>query len=99
MFQVKFADIGEGIHEGIVFKIYVGLEGDIKEGESIMAIETDKVTADIPSPVAGKISKLNWKPGDKIEVGQTIAVIDDGIEEVRSNMKPDPVELPKKQIR
>lgn len=98
MFQVKFADIGEGIHEGIVFKIYVGLEGDIKEGESIMAIETDKVTADIPSPVAGKISKLNWKPGDKIEVGQTIAVIDDGIEEVRSNMKPDPVELPKNKL-
>lgn len=42
MFQVKFADIGEGIHEGIVFKIYVGLEGDIKEGESIMQSKLTK---------------------------------------------------------
>ncbi|GKT33834.1 2-oxo acid dehydrogenase subunit E2, partial [Aduncisulcus paluster] len=69
MFQVKFADIGEGIHEGVVFKIHVDTDGEVKEGESIMAIETDKVTADIPSPVSGKIVKMDWKPGDRIEVG------------------------------
>jgi len=89
MFQVKFADIGEGIHEGVVFKLYVDPQGEISEGESLMAIETDKVTADIPSPVSGKVVQMDWKPGERIEVGQIIAVIDDGIKEVRSNMTPD----------
>lgn len=92
MFQVKFADIGEGIHEGVVFKLYVEKNGDIGEGEPIMAIETDKVTADIPSPVAGKVVKIDWKAGDRIEVGQTIALIEDGNEGVRSNMTPDALE-------
>lgn len=89
MFQVKFADIGEGVHEGVVFKIFVDVDGQVEEGESIMAIETDKVTADIPSPVSGTVKKLQWKPGDKIEVGQTIVLIDDGQEGVRSNMEVD----------
>ena len=92
MFQVKFADIGEGIHEGVVFKLYVNKDGEIGEGESLMAIETDKVTADIPSPVTGKVVKIDWKPGDRIEVGQTIALIDDGKVGVKSNMTPDPIE-------
>jgi len=89
MFQVKFADIGEGVHEGVVFKVFVDVDGQVEEGESIMAIETDKVTADIPSPVSGTVKKLKWSPGDKIEVGQTIALIDDGQEGVRSNMEVD----------
>lgn len=89
MFQVKFADIGEGVHEGVVFKVFVDVDGQVEEGESIMAIETDKVTADIPSPVSGTVKKLKWKAGDKIEVGQTIALIDDGQEGVRSNMEVD----------
>ncbi|WIV13394.1 dihydrolipoamide acetyltransferase family protein [Proteiniborus sp. MB09-C3] len=78
MFEFKFADIGEGIHEGVLLKWFVK-EGDtIKEGDSLFLVETDKVNAEIPSPVDGKIDKLLAEVGDTIHVGNTVVIIDDG---------------------
>lgn len=78
MYDVIFADIGEGIHEGVIFKIEVEIGQEIEDGDTLYLVETDKVTAEIPSPVAGKVSKINYKQGDTIHVGEVIMVIDDG---------------------
>lgn len=77
MFDVKFADIGEGIHEGVIYKIVVAVGDEIDEGETLFLVETDKVTAEIPSPVAGEIKAINFKVGDTIHVGEVIMTIDD----------------------
>lgn len=78
MYKFKFADIGEGLHEGTVAEIYVKEGQDIKEGDNLFSVETDKVTSDITSPVNGKISKIMMNTGDVIHVGQEIFLIDDG---------------------
>ncbi|MCT4632031.1 MAG: 2-oxo acid dehydrogenase subunit E2 [Firmicutes bacterium] len=78
MFEVKFADIGEGIHEGILYKWSVDIGEDIEEGQTLYLIETDKVTAEIPSPIDGKVHNLMFEIGDKINVGDTVLTIDDG---------------------
>lgn len=81
MYKFKFADIGEGLHEGIVAEIYKK-EGDkVSEGDSLFSVETDKVTSDIPSPVSGIITKILMQTGDTIHVGQEIFYIDDGSSE------------------
>ncbi|HPG43280.1 MAG TPA: 2-oxo acid dehydrogenase subunit E2, partial [Acholeplasmataceae bacterium] len=68
MYQFKFADIGEGIHEGKILKWHFK-EGDkVKEGETLVVVETDKVNAELPSPVDGKIASLGAKEGDTIHV-------------------------------
>ncbi|WGI36841.1 dihydrolipoyl dehydrogenase [Mesomycoplasma lagogenitalium] len=92
MHKFKFADIGEGLHEGVVAEIYKK-EGDmVNEGDSLFSVETDKVTSDIPSPATGKIVKVLMKEGDTIHVGQEIYHIDDG----SSNYEPEaPVETKK----
>lgn len=78
MYKFKFADIGEGLHEGVVGEIY-HKEGDmVKEGDSLFSVETDKITTDIPSPKTGKIVKILMAAGDTIHVGQEIYHIDDG---------------------
>ncbi|EFF41874.1 dihydrolipoyl dehydrogenase [Mycoplasmopsis alligatoris] len=78
MYKFKFADIGEGLHEGNVAEIFVK-EGDkVKEGDSLFSVETDKVTSDIPCPVTGTIKSILMKEGETIHVGQEIFVIDDG---------------------
>ncbi|HHU55126.1 MAG TPA: 2-oxo acid dehydrogenase subunit E2 [Acholeplasmataceae bacterium] len=78
MYNFKFADIGEGIHEGQLLKWFFK-EGDkINEGDTLCLVETDKVNAEIPSPVTGIIKKLGAKEGDVITVGSVLAVIDDG---------------------
>lgn len=89
MFNVKFADIGEGIHEGVVFELNVEVGAEIKEGQTLFLVETDKVTAEIPSPVAGKILKINAKEGDQINVGEIIVVIDDGSDIVSTNVETE----------
>ncbi|MEE3928232.1 biotin/lipoyl-containing protein, partial [Mycoplasmopsis ciconiae] len=78
MYKFKFADIGEGLHEGTVAEIYVKDGQSVKEGDNLFSVETDKVTSDIPSPVTGVIKKIMMATGDVIHVGQEIFVIDDG---------------------
>lgn len=91
MFEFKFADIGEGIHEGVLLKWFVK-EGDtIKEGDSLFLVETDKVNAEIPSPVGGKINKLLGEVGDTIHVGNTVVIIDDGSGNNKEEAKQEPL--------
>ncbi len=75
-FDFLFPDIGEGLDEGIIMKWLVS-EGDIiKEGDSVAEVETDKVTAEIPSPRSGKVGKLIYKEGDTVNVGQVLITIE-----------------------
>jgi len=87
MYEFRFADIGEGIHEGQILKWFFK-EGDtVKEGDTLCLVETDKVNAEIPSPVTGKLVKLNFAVGDTVHVGDVLVVIDDG----KGEAKPQPV--------
>jgi len=78
MYKFKFADIGEGIHEGKILEYNFKVGDMIKEGETLVVIETDKVNAEIPIPVDGKIIELGPKEGEVVHVGDILAVIDDG---------------------
>ncbi|VEU75773.1 pyruvate dehydrogenase E2 component [Mycoplasmopsis maculosa] len=78
MYKFKFADIGEGLHEGTVGDIFVKVGDKVNEGDSLFSVETDKVASDIPSPVTGIIKEIKMAKGDVIHVGQEIFVIDDG---------------------
>ncbi|MGO1368368.1 MAG: dihydrolipoamide acetyltransferase family protein [Senegalia sp. (in: firmicutes)] len=87
MYKFKFADIGEGIHEGKLLK-WMFEEGDkVKDGDTLFLVETDKVNAEIPSPVDGVVSKLLAEEGDTIHVGDVVIEIDDGGE--NENTKED----------
>jgi pyruvate/2-oxoglutarate dehydrogenase complex dihydrolipoamide acyltransferase (E2) component len=51
-------------------------KGDhIEEGETLMEALTDKVNAEIPSPVSGVVDELLLKEGDPVKPGQPIAKI------------------------
>ena len=75
-FEYRFPDIGEGITEGVIIKWFVNVGDTINEGDSVAEVETDKVTAEIPSPKSGKVLELMAKKGDKINVGQVFITID-----------------------
>ena len=75
-FEFKFPDVGEGIHEGTIVKWLVEKGEEIKEGDSIIEVETDKVTTDIPSPRTGKVLELKGEEGEILHVGSVFAVLD-----------------------
>ena len=67
--------LGESITEAIVSK-WIKNQGDqVKEDEPIVELETDKVNVEVPSPAEGVISKINFKAGDKVEVGALLGTI------------------------
>lgn len=72
MYQFKFADIGEGIHEAVVTNIHVKHHQEIKENDVLISVETDKVTTDITSPVSGKIVQLYCQVNETIKVGDVL---------------------------
>ncbi len=83
MIDFKFADIGEGIHEGTILKWNFEVGDEVEEGETLCVIETDKVNAEIPAPESGTLKKRGAEVGETIHVGNTLAIIDDGTEEMK----------------
>lgn len=99
-FEFLFPDIGEGLDEGVIMKWLVNVGDEIKEGDSVVEVETDKVTAEIPSPKTGKVLELMAKKGDTIHVGNVFITIEvEGEESTLVEEKPEDVvtELPEKQ--
>jgi len=99
MYDFKFADIGEGIHEGKILKWFFKVGDKVKEGETLVIVETDKVNAELPSPADGVITKRGPEVGETIHVGDTVVVINDGSEDVALAPKEEPKkEEPKKAV-
>ena len=68
-------DLGEGIDEADILKIYVH-EGDVVTiDQPVMEIETDKATLDVPSGVAGAISTLHVAEGQTITPGTVLFTV------------------------
>lgn len=78
MYDFKFSDIGEGLHEGTILKWMVKVGDVVKEGDTLVTVETDKVNAELPAPASGTIVKLGKAEGEVIHVGETVVIIDDG---------------------
>ena len=61
--------------------------GDIvNENDSIITLETDKATMEIPAPFAGKVTSLSIKVGDKIAKGELILTLESESEEIKGEL-------------
>jgi len=85
----KLPDLGEGIHEGEVIAVLVSVGDEVKEGDLIIEVETDKAAVEIPSPFTGKVREIRVKPDDVVTVGQVLMTFGDGEE-----AEPGPAEKP-----
>jgi pyruvate dehydrogenase E2 component (dihydrolipoamide acetyltransferase) len=74
-FEFRFPDIGEGLTEGEIVRWLVKEGDEIKEGQPLVEVETDKALAEIPSPRTGVILKIMAKEKEIVKVGQVIVVI------------------------
>ncbi len=82
--EFKFPDIGEGVMEGEVTKWLVE-EGDyVKRDQPLVEVMTEKVTVELPSPIAGLVLKIMVKAGETIRVGQTVVVLGEKGETVQT---------------
>ena len=67
--------LGESITEATVSKWLKNKGESINADEPIVELETDKVNLEVPSPIDGVLSEINFNNGDTVEVGATLGII------------------------
>ena len=75
-FEIKMPKLGEIITEGTIVSWSVKVGDMIQEDDVLFEVNTAKVSAEIPSPVAGKVVEILYKEGDTVAVGTVVAIID-----------------------
>jgi pyruvate dehydrogenase E2 component (dihydrolipoamide acetyltransferase) len=74
--EFRLPDVGEGIATAEIIAWQVA-EGDrVREHQDLVEIQTDKATVVIPCPADGVITRLCGEPGDTLDVGSVLAVIE-----------------------
>jgi pyruvate dehydrogenase E2 component (dihydrolipoamide acetyltransferase) len=68
----RLPDLGEGVHEAEILALPVVIGQAVREGDIIMAIETDKAAVEIPSPFTGAVQEILVKVGDMARVGDVL---------------------------
>ncbi len=89
----KLPDLGEGVHEGEVLAVHVSTGQEVKEGDIILEVETDKAAVEIPSPFTGTVAEVRVKPGDTVKVGDVMMTFSNG-EEAETAEEPTPAAAP-----
>src|SRR3954449_5785361 len=75
--DVVMPQMGESIFEGTITK-WLKKTGDaVQKDEPLFEISTDKVDAEIPSPVAGVLAEIKAPEGSTVEVNTVVAVVNE----------------------
>ncbi len=96
MIEVKVPDIGD-FTDIPVIEIFVKPGDAVKAEDSLVTLESDKATMDVPSPVAGTVKELKVKLGDKVAEGTLIVVLEAGAAATAADTgtaKPAPAPAP-----
>ncbi len=73
--EIRVPDIGDFTDVEII-EVLVTTGGEVAEEDSLITLESDKASMEIPSPLAGKLTQLHVKLGDKVSAGDLIANIE-----------------------
>ena len=75
--EVKVPDIGD-FKDIPVIEVFVKPGDTVKAEDSLVTLESDKATMDVPSPAAGTVKEVKVKLGDKVSEGSPIVVVETG---------------------
>src|SRR5947207_4636254 len=76
--DVRVPDIGD-FKDVPVIEVHVKAGDTVKAEDSLITLESDKATMDVPSPAAGKVGEVKVKVGDKVAEGTLILTIATGV--------------------
>jgi pyruvate dehydrogenase E2 component (dihydrolipoamide acetyltransferase) len=79
--EIKLPELGENLSGGDVLDIKIAPGDEVAQGQSLVEIEAEKSTVEVPSPLAGRVTKILVKKGDTVQVGQPFCLIESNHEE------------------
>ena len=99
-FEIKRPKLGESITEGTIISWSVKVGDTVEEDDVLFEVSTAKVSAEIPSPVEGKVKQLLFNEGDTVAVGTVVAILEIEGEGEDNGVQPETSEAtqPKEQV-
>ncbi|MEE2828421.1 MAG: 2-oxoglutarate dehydrogenase complex dihydrolipoyllysine-residue succinyltransferase [Myxococcota bacterium] len=85
--DIIIPEIGESITEGTILTWLVAAGEAVQVDQPLLELETDKVTAEIPSPVDGVLTEILFEAGADVSVGAVVARVDAA---AAGQSKPEP---------
>jgi 2-oxoglutarate dehydrogenase E2 component (dihydrolipoamide succinyltransferase) len=87
--DIHVPTLGESISDATIAR-WIKKTGDaVAADEPIVELETDKVTLEVPSPVAGKLGEIIAAEGETVEVGALLARVEEGAAGAKPAPKQD----------
>ena len=93
-FEIKMPKLGESITEGTIISWSVKVGDTVEEDDVLFEVSTAKVSAEIPSPVEGKVKQLLFYEGDTVAVGTVVAILEIEGEGEDNGAQPETSEAP-----
>ena len=91
MADFTLPELGENVTAGDVLRVLVKPGDTVTKDQTVLELETDKATIEVPSSVAGRVTAVSVKAGDKVKVGQVVLSVEDG-----AGKPPQPAPAPEK---
>lgn len=73
--EIRVPDIGDFVEVDVI-EVLIAPGDEVVQDDSLITLESDKATMEIPSPFAGKIESVNVTEGDKVKEGSLIVTIE-----------------------
>ena len=74
--EVRLPQISEGIESAEIIQVLVKVGDLVKVEQSLMELETEKATFELPSEVEGKVTEISVKEGQTLKVGELVLKVD-----------------------
>src|SRR5690349_20750389 len=97
--------LGESITEAVISRWHKKIGEAVEADEPGVALETDKITVDLPAPAAGALTEQRFAEGDTVKVGDVVGTIGEAAASVpKAEPKaptpaPTPIPTPKPEPR
>ena len=88
--EVIMPQMGESIAEGTITKWLKKVGEPVKRDEPIFEISTDKVDAEIPSPVAGTLVEIKVPEGQTVPINTVVAIVGEAGAQPGAATRPGP---------
>jgi len=93
--EVRVPDIGD-FKDVAVIEVLVKPGDKIAVEQSLITVESDKASMEIPSSAAGVLKELKVKVGDTVNIGDLLAVLEGAVAASSAPVRAEPVEAPAK---
>jgi pyruvate dehydrogenase E2 component (dihydrolipoamide acetyltransferase) len=91
--NILMPQLGETVAEGKIVKWFKRPGDEVKPGENLFEIETDKTSMEVPSTVAGTLTAVNFQVGQVAKVGTVVAVIGGDADPAQNAQRAMPVDV------